>query len=279
MAAETLHLRFNRRFQMKKAIAIALLAATATTAVAQPAPNVAVSPLGSNSALLSVTGEGRSRRTPDLALFSAGVVTQGRTAAEALSENSQRMDSVIAALRRAGVAQRDIQTSSISLQPRYSDPERDAQIRARELRQPYVPPAQPEPSRIIGYEARNSVQVRVRRLPEMGRIIDTLIASGANQVDGPSFTLDEPKQALDEARTEAVATARERAELYARAAGMRVVRILSITEGGGYYPVQEIFVTGQRVGSPGAPPPPPPPIAPGELTLGVSVSVQFELAR
>jgi uncharacterized protein len=106
-----------------------------------------------------------------------------------------------------------------------------------------------------------------------------LIAAGANQVDGPSFTLDEPGAALDEARAEAIATARRRAEIYARAAGMRISRILSITEGGGYYPVQQMVAFGESRMAPPAPPPPPTPIAPGELTLGVSVQVQFELTR
>jgi hypothetical protein len=266
---------------MRKLLILALLAAAPVSAAAQPAPNVAVSPLGPQSALLSVTGDGQSRRTPDLALFSAGVVSQGRTAAEALADNSRRMEGTIAALRRAGIPERDIQTSAISLQPRYSNPELEAQIRARETRQPYMPPVQPEAPRIIGYEARNSVQVRVRKLGEMGRIIDTLVAAGANQVDGPSFTVDEPRAALDEARTAAVANARARAELYARAAGMRVVRILSITEQGGYYPIQEVIVTGRAISTGMGPPPPPPPapVMPGELALGVNVSVQFELAR
>ena len=109
----------------------------------------------------------------------------------------------------------------------------------------------------------------------MGRIIDTLIEAGANQVNGPSFTMDEPGAALDEARAEAVAIARRRAEIYARAAGMHVIRILSISEGGGYYPVQQVFGESRMA----APPAPPPPIAPGELTLGVSITVQFELMR
>jgi uncharacterized protein YggE len=263
---------------MKRLVAFALLTASALPVAAQPAPAVQVSPLGPNSALLSLSAEGRSRRTPDLAIFSAGVLTQGATAAEALSSNSRQMASVTAALRRSGIAERDIQTSAISLQPRYSNPDLEAQLRARQTGQPYV--GTTEPARIIGYEARNNVQVRVRRLGEMGRIIDTLIAAGANQVDGPSFTLDEQKVALDEARAEAVAEGRQRAELYARAAGMRRGRLLSISEGGGYYPVQQVFAVAERGGSPGAPPPPPPaPISPGELTLGVSVSMQFELVR
>jgi uncharacterized protein YggE len=152
---------------------------------------------------------------------------------------------------------------------------------ARTTGRPYTPPT--EAPKIIGYEARNSVQIRVRKLGEMGKTIDTLISEGANQVDGPSFTLDEPRGAMDEARREAIAVGRQRADLYAQATGMRVARLLSVSEGGGYYPVQQaIMVTGSRAGYGGAPPPPPPPpapVSPGELNLGVSVSMQFELTR
>jgi hypothetical protein len=262
---------------MKTFLPLLLLAAAPVAAQAQAQPAPAISPLGPDSALLSLTAEGQSRRTPDTAMFSAGVVSQGKTASEALAENSRRMESVIAALRRAGVAERDIQTSALSIQPRYSNPELEAQIRARDTRQPYVQPVEPMTPRIIGYEARNNVQVRVRKIADMGRMVDALVGAGANEVNGPSFTVDEPRAALDEARAAAIATARQRAELYARAAGMRVVRIVSISEAGGYYPVSDIIVTGSRMSRFAAPPPPP--IAPGELALGVNVSVQFELAR
>jgi len=266
---------------MKRFVAFAFLFLASTAAVAQSSASVSIAPLGPNSALLSLTAEGSSRRTPDIALFNAGVVSQAVTASEALADNSRRMDRVIAALKRAGIAERDIQTSAISLQPRYSDPDRDAQTLARTTGRPYVPPT--EAPKIIGYEARNTVQVRVRKLGTMGKIIDTLISEGANQVDGPSFTLDEPREALDEARREAVAVGRQRAELYAQATGMRVAKLLSVSEGGGYYPVQQVIaVTGSRIGYGGAPPPPPPPpapVSPGELNLGVSVSMQFELTR
>ena len=266
---------------MKRFVAFAFLSLASTAAAAQSGASVSIAPLGPNSALLSLTAEGSSRRTPDIALFNAGVVSQAVTASEALADNSRRMDRVIAALKRAGIAERDIQTSAISLQPRYSDPDRDAQTLARTTGRPYVPPT--EAPKIIGYEARNTVQVRVRKLGTMGKIIDTLISEGANQVDGPSFTLDEPREALDEARREAVAVGRQRAELYAQATGMRVAKLLSVSEGGGYYPVQQVIaVSGSRIGYGGAPPPPPPPpapVSPGELNLGVSVSMQFELTR
>ena len=260
---------------MKRSILIGLCLGLTGAASAQP---VQVAPtIAPGATLLSITAEGQSRRTPDLALFSAWVVTQGSNAAAALSATAERMDRVIAALKRAGIEDRDMQTSAVSLQPRYSDPERDAQIRARELRQPYIPPAEPAAPQIIGYDARNTLQIRVRRLERMGRIIDTLVTEGANQIDGPSFTVDDQRASLDSARTEAMAEAKARAELYARAAGLKVARIVSIAEGGGYFPVQQVVVTGRLAGAP--PPPPPTPIAAGEVALGVSLSVQFELVR
>ena len=249
----------------------ALLLFAAAPALAQPAPAPAPT-IAPGSTLLSVNAEGRSLRRPDLAMFSAGVVTQAKTAAAALAANAERMDAVVASLRSAGVAERDIQTSALSVQPQYYYPQPEPRPRT-----PGAAPAEPQPPRIIGYEARNSVQVRVRDLARMGRVIDALVAAGANQIDGPSFTLDESEPALDEARIEAMKQARARAELYARAAGLRVKRIVSISEGGGYYPVmQAITVTGRAVGAP--PPPPPSPVSPGELALGVTLAVQFELA-
>ena len=255
-----------------------LIAAVGGASAAQAQIPAATPVLTTDETLLVVSGEGQSRQVPDLAIFSAGVVTQGKTGGDALAANATRMDEVIKALKRTGIGDRDIQTSALSLQPQYSNPEQEAQLRARMTREPYVAPVQPEPPRIIGYEARNNVQVRVRKLGEMGRIIDTLVSAGANQVDGPSFTLDDPKAALDEARVAAVKDAHSRAELYARAAGLRISRTISISEGGGYYPVQPIMVTGRMAGAP-PPPPPPSPVAPGELTLGATVSVQFALTK
>lgn len=258
---------------MKLPIAVvALFAATAAAAQPAPSPTLAITP---GETLLNVTAEGRSRRQPDLALFSAGVVTQAKTAGEALAANARRMDAVITALKRAGVSERDIQTATLTLQPQYHHPQPEPYPR----REPATVPAEPQAPRIIGYEARNSVQVRVRRLSDMGGVIDTLVAAGANQVEGPSFTVEEQEPALDEARTAAMQRARQRAELYARAAGLRVGRIISISEQGGYFPVTEqIVVTGYR-GGPAAPPPPPSPVQPGEVALGVQLSVQFALVR
>lgn len=268
-----------------KTIALAAAAALLSVggALAQPAPAPAVA-LESGVTLLNVTAEGRAYRQPDLANFNAGVVTQARTAGEAMSANAARMEAIVAALKRAGIAERDIQTSNLNLQPQYHYPQRQ-----RVIRQPSgettVTETEPQAPRIIGYEARNTVSVRVRRVGNMGRIIDTLVSAGANQVEGPYFTLEDQEAATNEARADAMKNARARAELYARAAGLRVGRILTISEGGGYYPLarEAIVVTAQSFGGAGAPPPPPPPpaapVQPGELALGVSLSVQFALER
>jgi uncharacterized protein YggE len=264
---------------MKLALALACVALSATAASAQPVDRTAIA-ISPDGALLNVTVEGRSERTPDLATFNAGVLTQAKTAAEALAANSTRMEATVASLKRAGIAERDLQTSTLNLQPQYFYPQRE-----RPVRQPdgsIIEGPEPGPPRIIGYEARNSLTVRVRRISEMGRVIDALVAAGANQVDGPFFSLERTEVAADEARANALRTARQRAELYAREAGFRAARLLTITEGGGYYPVaREIMVTAQRGGGAmSAPPPPPPaPVQPGEVAIGVSLSVQFALER
>lgn len=213
--------------------------------------------------LLNVNAEGRSTREPDVAVFNAGVTTQGETASKALTENSQTMNGVFAALKRAGIAEKDIQTRNLSVSPVYSQPVRqpDGSYDANERR-------------IIGYEVNNSVYVRQRKLDDYGKVIDALVSAGANQVNGPSFSLAEPQAAEDEARTNAIKAARERAELYARASGLRVVRILSIAESGSYSPEiraksDMIMVSAARA---------PAPVAAGELDVTAQVSVRFELA-
>ena len=257
--------------------ALALAPIEAASAQAAP-PALEIAP---GNSLLTVSAEGRTLRKPDMAVFTAGVTTQGETAAAALGENSRVMTQVIAELRRAGIAERDIQTSNLSIQPVYADPNRDAMMAARMSGQPYVsPPPEQQVPRIIGYQANNNVSVRQRDLADFGKVIDTLAAAGANQISGPMFQMDNPEPALDEARLDAVKTARARAELYAGATGLRIVRILSIAEGGGYFgPQPVVFATAASMG--GAPPPPPPPpapIQPGEMQMAATITALYELA-
>lgn len=242
--------------------AAALAAIVPLSAQAQtmtPAPVVAA-----GNALLSIAAEGKSARTPDLAVFNAGVTTQGKTAGAALTENASRMTAVIAALKKAGIAERDIQTSNLSVNPVYGQPKRlpDGSIEERE-------PV------IVGYQATNQVSVRQRKLDQYGKVIDTLVAAGANQVNGPSFQLDDSAAAMDEARVEAMKKARARADLYAKAAGLRVVRVLTISENAGWAPPQPpmLFARADMASAPKSSP-----VAAGELEVTVTVNVSYELA-
>ena len=258
-----------------KRIALACAASVASL-LALPAAAQQMSPLPmieAGHSLLTINAEGRSLRTPDLAVFTAGVTTQGKNAGEALGENARAMTRVIAELKRAGIAERDIQTNNLSINPVYSNPERDAMLAARTAGQPYVPPETQVP-RIVGYSASNNVSVRQRRLGDYGKVIDTLVTAGANQVNGPAFQMDDPDPALDEARLAAMKTARARADLSARAAGLRVLRIVSISESGGYYaPPQAVFARSEAISAP-----PPSPVQAGELQMTATVAVLFDLA-
>ena len=196
---------------MRALTALAALAAiplAAGAATAQTAPTILP-----DGTILDVTATGKTTRTPDLATIDAGVVTQAATAAAALGDNSARMAKVLAALKKAGVESRDIATSTVRLNPQYRY-------------------AENQPPAITGYQATNTVTVKFHDIAKSGSILDALVAEGANQIDGPNLSLENPDAALDEARTDAVARARARAELYARAAGMSVSRIISIDENG-----------------------------------------------
>lgn len=249
---------------LRFALAGLALAPLALAAVQPAAAQVAtpVAAITAGSTLLSLSAEARSFRKPDIAVFSAGVTSQGKTAAAALAANSADMNRVIAALKAAGIADRDIQTSNLSLNPLY----------APQVVRPDGRIENPEP-RIIGYQVNNQVTVRQRKLADYGRVLDTLVTAGANQINGPSFELDDSDAAMDEARTVAMAKARQRAELYARAAGLKVKRIVSISESGGYAPPMPVMYARAAMAEAAAPP-----VAPGEVGLTANVSVQFELA-
>jgi len=215
---------------------------------AQPAPG---------NALLTISAEGKSARAPDIAQFSAGVTSMGKTAGQAMAANAAAMSRVVAALKAAGVAPRDIQTSNLSLSPSFED----------------GPRPDNKPPRIVGYQASNTVAVRARDLARLGTIIDSLVTAGANQVNGPDFGLDQPDAAMDEARSAAMKAARARADLYSRAAGLKVLRVLSISESGGYMPQPRVFMTAKAMDAAAASP-----VESGEVATNVTVNVQYELA-
>lgn len=230
------------------AAVLTLASLAATPALAQVAP--AVIPDGT---ILDVSATGKTTRVPDIATIRAGVVTQSPTAAQALADNAQRMAGVLSALKASGVQPRDIATSNVSLQPQYR----------YENNQPPV---------ITGYQASNTVSIRFRDVAKSGAILDTLVKQGANQIDGPNLSLDQPDTALDEARVDAVKHARARAELYAKAAGLTVVRILSISESGEIAAPQPPVMYMARAKAEADTQ-----IMPGQTDVTVSVSVRFLL--
>ncbi len=239
-------------------LAVALaLGTTAMTATAQNAA-VQAAPIATDGTLLSVSAQAESRRVPDVATISTGVVTRAADANAAMRANAEQMEKVMAAIRAAGIAERDIQTSGVNLNPDYRYEENKAPV-------------------ITGYQASNTVNLKVRDLSKLGKALDALVASGANQVNGPSFEIDQPEAAYDEARQAALKKAQTRAEMYAKSLGLRVRRIVSISEGAGFrppVPMQMQMMTGSRMKAEADTA-----ISPGETALSANLDVVFELGN
>lgn len=205
---------------------------------------------------LNLSAYGEVKTAPDMATIGFGVVTEATTAAEAMSRNAARMNQVMAALRRAGIAERDVQTSGLNLSAQYD----------------YV---QNEPPRLRGYQASNRVTVIINDLTAVGATADAVVAAGVNQIDGISFGLRDPTAAENQARQLAVRALQAKAALYAQALGVDLGGIRSLTEGGGYMPQPrpmydraEIVVTAAST-----------PVAAGELTVRIDITGVYDLER
>src|SRR3954447_9714826 len=239
---------------MRQTLLAALLLGAAsfpTVAVAQQTPNITQTITG---ARLDISATGEVTRVPDVAIISAGVVSRSATATGALQDAADRMQRVLTALKRAGVEDRDVQTSNISLNPEYR----------------YV---ENQPPQLTGYTASNQLTIRFRDIRNSGKILDALVSQGANQINGPSLTIDKPEPALDEARARAVSAGRARAELYARSLGMRIVRMVSVSESGGYAapPPMPMYARAEIAQAADTK------IVPGEQKLQVTLAMTFEL--
>jgi len=230
-------------------LAAALAAPTAPVLAQAPTPPA----ISADGTLLSVSATGEATRVPDVATLSAGVVTQAADANAALRANAAQMNRLMEAVREAGIAERDIRTSDLGVSPQYRRGDGQA-------------------PQISGYEARNTVNLTVRDIADLGAVIDALVAAGANQVYGPNFQIGEPGEAHDEARRAALETARARAELYGQALGLRVRRIVSISEGGGFVPRPMMAMRAMDAMESS-------PVSPGESTVSVNLDVVFELGR
>jgi uncharacterized protein len=204
-------------------------------------------------AAISVSGEGTVSVPPDLAQIDAGVASDAKTAKEAAEANNVAMGKVLAALKGAGIDEKDYQTSRLSLQPQYA-------------------PNRSGPQAVTGYRASNRVTIKVHDLTKVASVIDTLVATGANDIGNVGFTVSQPSKLLDEAREKAVADARRKAEIYAKAAGVTLGAPLDITEGGAPTPMfRSKMVAAAPMAVAGTP------IAQGEETLSVSVSITWAI--
>jgi uncharacterized protein YggE len=200
---------------------------------------------------ISVTGEATVSVAPDEARIDAGVTSEAKTAREASDANNAAMGKVLLALKGASIEEKDYQTSRLSLQPQYA-------------------PNRAGPNAVTGYRASNRVSIKLRDITKVANIIDTLVGAGANEIGGINFVVSQASKVLDEAREKAVADARRKAEIYAKAAGVTLGEPLSISEEGSA--PQPMFrskaVAGMAAGAP---------VAQGEETLSVSVSVSWAI--
>ncbi|HEY3696747.1 SIMPL domain-containing protein [Phenylobacterium sp.] len=234
------------------ALGLALVAGAAPQALAQAAAADAMF----RATTFNLSANGETRVAPDMASINLGVVGEAPGAAAALAANSAKMNRVMAALKKAGIAARDIQTSGLNLNPQYVYP-------------------QNQPARLTGYQASSQVTVTVHDLARLGQAVDATVGAGADQVNGISFGLDDPSTAEDAARLAAVRALSAKADLYARATGLRVARLVSLSEGGGYTPQPPApMMAMARMEKSDATS-----VAPGELRVRVDVTGLYELSR
>ena len=240
---------------LSPALALAALLAT-TAAPAMALAQTAPAERAFDATTLNLSADGEVKAAPDQATITLGVQTKAATAAEAMAGDAAQMNQVMAALRRAGLTDRDIQTSNISLSAQY-----DYQ--------------QNQPPRLTGYMASNDVTITVNDLKRLGATLDAVVSAGANQINGISFGLKDPAAAEDAARRAAVTALRAKADLYAQATGYKVTRLVNLSEGGGYVASPpRVFAMAKAM--PGAAQTP---VSAGELTVRIDVTGVYELGR
>ena len=224
------------------ALVVATAALLTTPALAQTPPPA-----------ISVTGEATVSVAPDQAQIDGGVATDAKTAREASDANNAAMGKVLLALKGAGIDEKDFQTSRLSLQPQYATSSKAAE----------------RPS-VVGYRATNRVTIRVRDVSKVAGMIDVLVGAGANDIGGINFVVSQASKLLDDAREQAIADARRKAQIYAKAAGVTLGEPLSISEEGSATPVFRSKVAGGMAASAA-------PVAQGEETLSVTVNVSWAI--
>ena len=201
--------------------------------------------------VITMGGHGEVRATPDTAMLSAGVSTEGPTAAAALSANNSRMQAVMAAIKKLGVPDKDVLTSNFSVSPQYANSNNDT-------------------PRITGYQASNQVDVRLEDVNKLGSALDTLVTAGANQMHGVNFLIRNDAELLSQVRAAAVTEARAKAETYAKAAGLGLGAILSISEEGSPGP-RPLYAAAPMMMAKAVP------VAMGEQSVSADVTIIWEI--
>jgi uncharacterized protein YggE len=257
--------------KLLKAVAVSAALIQSGTAVAQEAPSASIADMASTP-LVRVNIAESLRTPPDEASMTVGTQAKAATATAAVAANKVKTEKLLAAIRAAGVRERDIQTQGIQLQPDYRwDPQPNGQGRQT----------------LVGYIASNSVQIKTRDIDKLTSLLDALTTAGADTVYGPNFGISDPASLRKEARIRAMARGQAEATEYARNNGYTSVRLLSVEEGTSYRGT-DVIVTGASVRNMSAPPPPPPPaaperdggiVAPGQLETGVSLNLLYRMER
>ena len=212
---------------------------------------------------ITVSGDGKVTVTPDIAMISFSVVTQGKEPETIQEENTEKMNEVISFIKEQGIEPKDIKTSNYNLYPQYDYG-----------RRPDIYP--PPPPKIIGYTLTQTVQVKVRDLGKVAPILGGLPERGINQIDTVSFDVEDPDEYLNQAREEAFKKARDKADAMAKFNGTRVRRVVTFSESFGGYPIP--FLRAEALGKGGdLGGELPPVIEPGSQEMTVNVSVTYEI--
>ena len=243
---------------MKSALALMTLAAASIPAVAVAQTSVTVA---EKAPIVTLNVTETVEAAPDIAIVGTGVQTRSPSATQAMQENAAKMEKLIAALVKAGIAKKDVQTSGINLSAQYDYNNQ---------------PGQPIGPKFLGYEASNQLSVKLRDVKKVGSLLDTLVAAGATSVNGPSFSIDNPAPLLVQARAAAIKSANAQADFYAQAMGYRTARLVSLSESnsGGMPPVPMMAQARFKADSLAATP-----VEPGQVVSSVSLSVQYALER
>jgi uncharacterized protein len=204
---------------------------------------------------ITVTGEGRVSAAPDLAIITMGAVAEAKTAKDAMDQTSDITRAILDQLSTLEIAPRDIQTSDLSLSPVWTNNRTEPNGRPR----------------IDGYQASNRVTVRIRDLEKLGTVLDAVLTDGANRLGGLQFTLSDPEPLINDARRDAVADARAKAELFAQAAGVQLGALISLSESGGYMPRPEMMSMARSADA-GVP------VSAGETEVAANVAMVFAIA-